>query len=406
MTRRTVGRRAEIGIVYLTGLAQGLALVTFPAASNIFTSPDFHDLSSSEYGTMFLPMIICAILASSLAGALARRWSLKRIFVLGLVFNMTSMAVLALSNAFVATHTMAYGCLLAAMAALGAGFGATITALNTYATSFFPGKSDTALTALHAMLGIGTALAPLLLGVFVSLGVWWGDPIAILGFFLALGFASLVPQLEGPPAAQEPRPGGPLALLRGLPQRIYGYAAIAVLYGICETIFGNWATIYLHEGKGLSVQWAGFALATFWSMVTAGRVLMAAVAVWLSPQRIYLAMPILICGAFLIIPMVRGDTGNVIAFGVAGLACSAFLPLSISFATQEFPQMVEVVSGGMMAAFMLGFGVGAYGVGPLREVGGLSLSTIYTGTSGFAAGMAILAFFLIKPRWARILSLG
>ncbi len=59
-----------------------------------------------------------------------------------------------------------------------------------------------------------------------------------------------------------------------------------------------------------------------------------------------------------------------------------------------------------MAAFMLGFGVGAYGVGPLREVGGLSLSTIYTGTSSFAAGMAILAFFLTKPRWARIPSLG
>jgi hypothetical protein len=59
-----------------------------------------------------------------------------------------------------------------------------------------------------------------------------------------------------------------------------------------------------------------------------------------------------------------------------------------------------------MAAFMLGFRVGAYGVGPLREVGGLPLSTIYTGAISFTAGMAILIFFLRKPRRARVFSVG
>ena len=32
-------RRAEIGAVYAAGLLQGLALVTFPAASAVFTEP-------------------------------------------------------------------------------------------------------------------------------------------------------------------------------------------------------------------------------------------------------------------------------------------------------------------------------------------------------------------------------
>ena len=34
-----MAKRSEIGLVYLAGLFQGLALVTFPAASSILTSP-------------------------------------------------------------------------------------------------------------------------------------------------------------------------------------------------------------------------------------------------------------------------------------------------------------------------------------------------------------------------------
>jgi hypothetical protein len=75
--------RTEIGLIYSTGLVQGLALVTFPAASSIFTSPDGYGLSRTQYGAMFLPQVLLAILASSLAPAFASRWSLKRVLVLG-----------------------------------------------------------------------------------------------------------------------------------------------------------------------------------------------------------------------------------------------------------------------------------------------------------------------------------
>jgi fucose permease len=393
-----VPRQLEIGIVYLTGLAQGLGLVTFPAAGPILTSAAFHGLSNREYGTLFLPMIFCAILASTLGGGLAQQWGLKRIFGLGLVFNLTSMALLALSHAFVGAHGIAYGLLLTAMAFLGAGFGAALTALNAYAVGFFPGKTDAALTALHAILGIGTALAPLLLGVFMRAGKWWGSPIAIGGLLLGLGLVSASPPLAGPSPPPARAHHTPIAQLRGIPRRIYGYAAIVLLYGICETIFGNWTTIYLHDVKGLSPQGAGYALSTFWAMVTTGRVLVAALSARYSPHRIYLAMPAVIAGAFVVIPMVEGQAANMLTLGVAGLACSAFLPLSISFATQETPDMAEIVSGGMMAAFMAGFGLGAYGVGPILEITGLSLAAIYQGTSTVAVGVAILSFLLTKPR--------
>jgi hypothetical protein len=43
--------RREANVVYAAGLVQGMVLVTFPAASTIFTDPGEYDLSSTQYGT-------------------------------------------------------------------------------------------------------------------------------------------------------------------------------------------------------------------------------------------------------------------------------------------------------------------------------------------------------------------
>lgn len=212
---------------------------------------------------------------------------------------------------------------------------------------------------------------------------------------------SLGQSLEVEHAKKSPGHEGLASLLRALPPRFWVYAGIVILYGICETVFGNWATIYLHEDKGLSLRQAGFALATFWAMVTVGRVVVAAAAFWFPSHWIYRALPIMMLGAFLCIPTVEGAVGNLVAFGFAGLARSAFLPLSISQAEQEFWEVAEVVSGGLISAYMLGYGLGSFGVGPLREMANYSLSTIYTASSALAAAIAVLAYFLRKPTQER-----
>jgi hypothetical protein len=53
--------RAETNAVYAAGLVQGIALVTFPAASTIFGNPSQYNLSSTQCGTMFLPQVVTAI---------------------------------------------------------------------------------------------------------------------------------------------------------------------------------------------------------------------------------------------------------------------------------------------------------------------------------------------------------
>ena len=42
--------RTEASTVYAAGLVQGIVLVTFPAASTIFTDPARYDLSSTQMG--------------------------------------------------------------------------------------------------------------------------------------------------------------------------------------------------------------------------------------------------------------------------------------------------------------------------------------------------------------------
>src|SRR5215475_7276262 len=101
--------RSEAGLIYLIGLVQGLALVTFPAASSIFTSSHGFGFSASHYGMMFVPQVILAILASSVGPSLARRRTLKRVLQAGLSADLLAMILLAGSQLLVDVPGAAYG---------------------------------------------------------------------------------------------------------------------------------------------------------------------------------------------------------------------------------------------------------------------------------------------------------
>ena len=95
-----MAQRSEIAAVFVAGLVQGLALVTFPAASTIFTDPQHYGLSSTEYGAMFVPQAIMAVCSSLLGAGLVRRLGIKWIYLLGLAANLVSMALLFSSQFF------------------------------------------------------------------------------------------------------------------------------------------------------------------------------------------------------------------------------------------------------------------------------------------------------------------
>jgi fucose permease len=382
--------RTEIGLVYGAAIVQGLALVTFPAASSIFTSPDGFGFDSTRYGTMFVPQVALAILASALAPKLARRLGLRRVLVAGLASNVVSMTLLAASALLLGAPDIGFGILLLATAALGFGFGATVMALNTYAEAFFSEAVDRAVLALNALLGVGTALAPVLVAAVLALGAWWLLPIAVACVFvLIFAIASREP-LRVESAA------GAAIGFTALPRRFWLYAAAVFVYGILETLNGNWAILYLTSERGVSARGAAFALAAFWVMVTLGRVAIAMISRFVPARLIYAVLPIALFLTFQIASHVRGQTGGIIAFGLAGLACSAFLPLSISFGGKDYPELSAVMAGELIAFYQLGFGVAAFGIGPLHGPAGLALATIFAAGSLVAVPLVLIAYFIIR----------
>ena len=161
-----------------------------------------YDLSSTAYGGLFLPQAIAAI-AASLAGArLAGSLGPKRLLLIGLVGDLLAMTLLFVSQFLIGAGPLPYLVLLVATTSLGIGFGFAVPSLNTFAAAFFPERADRAVLYLNALLGLGTALAPVLVAVFVGLGFWSGLPllVAVLlaGLFL---FSRGLPLEAGSPAA-------------------------------------------------------------------------------------------------------------------------------------------------------------------------------------------------------------
>ena len=395
-----MGRRIEIATVYTAGLAQGFALVVVPGASALLTSRSGYALTGVEYGALFVPMVAGAIASSGAGGVLATRWGLKRLLLTGVLLDVIAMALVALSAAFISQHVPAYATLLVGMLALGGGFGATLTALNSLAPGFFPDHAESALTALHTLLGTGTALAP----IFVSAASgrsWWWIPALVGAVLLLLAITGSTQPLSATLAAPASGSGGHLHFLRNLSGRLWAFAAIVILYGISETLFGNWAILYVHSERGFSAREAGLALAAFWAMVTVGRLVIAIASSWVAPRFLYRALPILLFAAFLLIPL-SGSSGAAIAtFGFAGLACSGFLPLSVSFAEEQFPTLAELMAGELIAGYMVGYGIASFGVGPLVDSGTLKLGNIYSWASIVAAAMIVLSFVVTRQSKAR-----
>ena len=391
-----MARSAEIAVVYGGGLAQGLALVSFPAAATILTAADGYGLSSNQYGSIFLPLFAGSVLASLLAPTLARRRGLKTVLLTGFGCNALSMATFALSATLTGMAALAFAMVLAATGLLGIGFGATLTAINAYATSFFPHRGETAITALHTLLGTGTALAPLIVSLLAEGGAWWLLPASIAAAVVVLAGVALTQPLALPSAGGEAPTLAAAAVARALPLRFWVWIAFALLYGICETLFGNWGTVYLHQQRALPDATANLALAVFWAAVTLGRLLVAVIAARVPPLVIFRALPVLIAIALVCVAFSSSAAFGVAAFALAGLACSACLPLSIGTASSETPRFVETVSGWMVASYMMGYGIGAFAVGPLRQLADLALSDVYLGATAIAVVLILLANLLAR----------
>ena len=372
-------------VVYATGVVQGIVLVTFPAASGILSEKSDYGLSPTLYGLMFIPQVAAAIAASLAGGRLSRRFGTKRIYQAGLAAGLVAMAVLFGSQFVAHTEAVAYPLLLVATAFVGLGFGLTVPTLNVLTAAFHPKSVDRSTLILNALLGVGTALAPIFVVVFVGLGFWWGLPLLSVLILAALFVISFPLPLAGD-AAQ-----GAASRFTPVPAGFWLLAALALLYGVIETMSGNWAGSLVSHTSGGDAFAASAALTAFWASVTAGRLASAGLQRWIPARWIYRVLPLLVAAAYIASWMLTKGPAilAIFAFVAAGFGCSALLPLTVSLGEEQFPK--SSTSGPLIATYQVGYGIAAFGVGPLTA-GGVGLGWVFLAAGAVAVVVSILAF--------------
>jgi hypothetical protein len=88
---------------------------------------------------------------------------------------------------------------------------------------------------------------------------------------------------------------------------------------------------------------------------------------------------------------------DIAAFGLAGLGCSALLPLTISFGQEQLTGFAASTPGGVIAFYQLGYGLAAFGAGPLQEAG-VKLPAIFGFAAVVAAVMGGCAFVITRAQ--------
>lgn len=348
-------------LVFMVGLLQGLTLVSFPALSSVLKAA-LH-LSDTEYGIIFLPQVALTAVGSVAGGVLARRLGLPTLLRLSLIAN--SLSQFALLSGVGMGGKSGFALVALGTSLLGMGFGLSAAPLNRYPIMFFPTKPDSALTALHTLIGVGLALGPWIVGLLAEMGRWQIFPVGLAGLALCLLLLSLAFRFPADDTAI-PKEAETVRLMRT--PAFWLLFSVAVAYAFCEGLFSNWAVIFLQEDKQISPQNAGAALSAFWAALALGRLLTSWMVSRLSASVVWLGFPLLMAGAFLCLPAIDSAISGIVTYGFAGLSCSGFFPLTVGRASSRFPQQAALVSSLMVAALMLGVGLGSFALGSLRSL--------------------------------------
>jgi len=384
---RSRSERWAVRVVYVSGVVQGVMMVSFAASSAVLRSR--HGFTDTQYGSIFLPQVVLAAAAAIGSGSLLRVLDLRQLLALSFAAMTLSQAALATSH-FLAPATALVAVMLGT-SLMGLGCGLSAPPLNTYPQLFFPARSESAVIAMHTAMGVGLAAGPLFVGFAAPRGLWLAFPLT--------GFAACLILLAGTLRATLPRPtpartigeSGPSSTGRS---RFWLFAAIAFLYAVAEAGYGNWAVLYLREEKGLTVAAASLGLAAFWIALSVGRLLVGLLVLRFPAERVYVILPLIMAGASLLLPLADTPRRAALLFGLAGLGCSAFYPLTVGLASRRFPAHVAWVAAMAYASLVTGIGAGSFFTGMLRVR--LSFATIYR----WSALFPLLALLLAVPALA------
>lgn len=374
-------------VTYAAAFAHGLAVVSYPASASVLKA---HALTDAAYGAIFLPQMLGTLLGSILGG---RASSHRRTLAASLV---------AAALAELLLYASPSGGVWTAMlgtTALGLGFGLAAAPLNGLPGQLFPRRAESALVLLHSMLACGFAVGPVVAARAIEMGHFSRLPIGVGCFALLLALAA---SLAIPTETPSPQLASDATESRSVPSIRLLFMGIVVLYALAEGTFANWIVVYLREERGIAEAPAALALSMFWFSLTLGRLAVSVIVRAVAAEVIWSSLPVGMILVFLALPLVRTEVQGVVGFALAGLACSAFFPLSVSLTARHVPGGAARASSLLTAALMIGVGIGSFVIGPLRTAS--SIATLYR----VSAVYPLVAFALCVQvlAWQRVVRRG
>jgi MFS transporter, FHS family, glucose/mannose:H+ symporter len=344
---------------------------------------------------------------------LAKRWMLSdaeagSLFAVQFAGGLAGGAVSGFVVAWIgAARTMAAGCVMMAAGLLGLGTGGhaigsasigiaglglgfIIPTTNLMSARLSPHRAAAALGAVNLCWGLGAALWPLMIVLFVDRASIQAALFVVCVLLIVMAASFTTAHFPEDPARLPSTAPGIDRLAIG---RLAMFGTCIALYSGIEAAFGGWITEYarrLHVSGTPTNRWE-IAASTFWGGVTFGRAL---VALWLRApvETRALFAGIGVVAASIVLVLVAPNVEVVLVAGaLCGLALAPIFPVTVAALAREFPTRL---AGPMVA-------MGSVGAGALP----LLVGAISAGTGSLSTGLASLllgAGLLAALQWLRL----
>ncbi|MBO9693537.1 sugar MFS transporter [Chryseobacterium sp.] len=342
-------RSVIIAVVFLMAFLSGVNFVIFPALGTAFTDASLFALSSSQFGNLFIPQVLCIIAACLGAPVLVNKWGPKTVLVIGVVLMLISTGSLWLLHYFLAEKKLLFSVLMVLVAFTGTGFGLSITTLNPLAASLFEKGNTNAILILQFLVGLSTSTSPLMMNLIGEVRNWMDLPGSIFVVISLVLIVFLFLKIEKGSFFKLPDH------VR-IPEKLWVFFIAIILYGCVEGTFGSFGGIIL-KNKGLDNSEASIGLSLFWAGIALNRLLFGVFSKIFDLSLFFLYAPVAV-GIMIILLLVYHHVHLLLLMMLMiGFFMGSIFPGSIGWGTVEFPAYSVVVSGFLMAANQIGTGI-------------------------------------------------
>jgi fucose permease len=342
-------RIVQIVIIFLSAFFTGVNFVVFPALGTAFTDASLFGLSSSQFGNLFIPQVICIIISCLGAPFLVNKWGPKIVLVVGLLLMIISTGLLWMLQFFMNDQSLLFPVLMVLVAFAGSGFGLSITTLNPLVASLFEKDKSSAILILQFLVGLGTSTSPLMMNLIGNVNNWMYVPASIFVLVSIIFILFLFLKLEKGTFFELPKHFK-------IPSKLWIFFTVIVLYGFIEGTFGSFGAIIL-KNQGLDNNKASLGLSLFWGGIALNRLLFGIFSKNNDLSYLFLFSPLLVAGLLLSLLIYPNISLIVLMMFLIGFFMGSIFPGSIGWGTVEFPTLSVLVSGFLMAASQIGTGI-------------------------------------------------